>query len=463
MTTTVPDVDQLRAATTGQVITAADPDYDDARRVWNGAADRRPAVIVRCATPRDVVAALDYARTHDLDIAVRGGSHSTSGACTLDDGLVIDLSPMNAVTVDPQARRARVGGGALLADLDAAAQAHGLAVPAGLVSHTGVGGLTVGGGMGWLTRKHGLTIDNLLAAEVVLADGRTVRASADEEPDLFWALRGAGGNFGVVTEFEFQLHPVDPVVHMGMYFWPLEQGKHVLTRYRELISDLHPELNVVLGALNAPPAPFVPPEHHFKPGYVIVLVSFGGPELHAEAAAQFTAGQPPLFEMVTPMPYVALQQMLDEANHHGLHAWEKGLIFTELTDAAIDTITAQVAKKQSPLSMFLLYRLDGAYCAAAEDASAFGGQRIAQSAGFLVGVSPDAAGLPAERDWVRTTWAALQPYVPAAGAYVNGVSDYDDFRVRNIYGDKYERLAELKARYDPVNVFHRTANVAPAS
>ncbi|HET6876550.1 MAG TPA: FAD-binding oxidoreductase [Jatrophihabitans sp.] len=462
MTALTADFAGLRTHIEGEVVTGTDAGYDDARRVWNAATDRRPAAVVRCAGSADVRAALTFAREHDLEIAVRCGAHSSAGASVLDDGLVIDLSPMNSVQIDPEARRARVGGGALLGDLDAAAQQHGLAVPAGLVSHTGVGGLTLGGGMGWLTRKHGLTIDNLVSAEVVLADGRVVRASADSEPDLFWALRGAGSAFGVVTEFEFALHPVDPMVHLGLYFWPLEVGSAALRRLRDIASDLPPELNLVFGAVNAPPAPFVPPEHHFRPGYVGVLTSFGGPELHAEWAAKLSEGLPTLFDADMPIPYVQLQQLLDEGNRWGFYAWEKGTNFGELSDEAITVLAGQAERKRSPLSMVLFYRLDGAYCATPDDATAFGSRRIPQFAAFIVGFTPDPSELPQERDWVRETWATLQPYALGGGEYINGLSELDDVRVRAVYGQKYERLAELKARYDPDNVFHRVANIQPA-
>jgi FAD/FMN-containing dehydrogenase len=463
MTALLPDIDRLRASVRGAVITEADAEYEMARKVWNGATDRRPGVVVRCTSTEDVEAALAYARENRLPIAVRGGGHGTSGAGVLDDGVVIDLSPLNAVVVDPDTRRARVGGGALLRDLDAAAAAHGLAIPAGHVSHTGVGGLTLGGGMGWLTRQFGLTIDNMISAEVVLADGRVVRTSADEEPDLFWALRGAGANFGVVTEFEFQLHEVSPLVHLAFYFWPLDQGREMLARMNAVVPQLPREVGVIFGAVNAPPAPFVPPEHHFKPGYIAVLVSFAGEDLRDRCGAQLTDGLPPLFDMLAPIPYVAVQQMLDEANHHGLFAWEKGVNIDQLTPEAIEAFTTQIEQKRSPLSIALFYRLDGAYAEVDPDATAFGGSRAPHFAAFLVGASPDADGLPAERDWVRATWGALQPFAMDAGVYVNGLSDYDEYRARSVYGDKYERLADLKARYDPDNVFNRTAPIRPAT
>ena len=462
MTAVTADFNGLRTRIEGEVVTSGDAGYDDARRVWNAATDRRPAAVVKCARTADVVAALAFARAHELEIAVRSGAHSTAGASMLDDGLVIDLSGMNSVAVDPETRRARVGGGALLGDLDAATQEHGLAVPAGMVSHTGVGGLTLGGGMGWLSRKHGLSIDNLVSAEVVLADGRVVRASADNEPDLFWALRGAGAAFGVVTEFEFRLHPVDPMVHLGLYFWPLESGTDALQRLRDVASNLPPELNLLFGAVNAPPAPFVPPQHHFKPGYIGVLASFDGPELHAEYAAKLTADLPPLFDADMPIPYVQMQQLLDEANRWGLYAWEKGTNFGDFSDEAVAVLAEQVEKKGSPMSVVLFYRLDAGYCATNDSATAFGGRRIPQFATFIIGFTPEAEGLEQERQWVRETWAALQPYSLGGGEYVNGLSDLDDARVRAVYGDKYDRLAELKARYDPDNVFHRVANIRPA-
>jgi hypothetical protein len=263
---------ELRATMSGPVIAPGDPDFDDRRRVWNADIDRRPAVIVRCASAADVATAIGFAREHQLEIAVRGGAHDTAGAATCDGGMMLDLSLLNDVRVDPRARRAHVGGGALLSDLDAATLTHGLAVPAGLISHTGVGELTLGGGMGWLTRKFGLSIDNLVSAEVVTADGRVLRASADDNPALFWAIRGGGGNFGVVTSFEFQLHEVDPTVQFGLFFWGLDQGPEALRLAREIVAALPPDVNAVIGAVNAPPAPFVPEQHHFQPGYVLLPV-----------------------------------------------------------------------------------------------------------------------------------------------------------------------------------------------
>jgi FAD/FMN-containing dehydrogenase len=457
-------IDELRAAMSGPVILPGDPDFDDRRRVWNAEIDRRPAVIARCTSPADVAAAIGFAREHQLEIAVRGGAHNTAGSATCEGGMMIDLSLLNDVRVDPRARRAHAGGGALLADLDAAAQAHGLAVPAGLISHTGIGGLTLGGGMGWLTRKFGLSIDNLVSAEIVTADGRIRRASAGENPDLFWALRGGGGNFGVVTSFEFQLHDVDPTVQFGMFFWDADQGPAALALAREIVATLPPELNAVVGAVNAPPAPFVPEQHHFQPGYVLLLTGFGAPAEHASIADRVRRALPPLFDLVTPMPYLALQQLLDEANAWGMHAYEKGAYLDDLSDEVITLVTERVAAKTSPMSHMLLYRLDGAYSAVGDTDTAFSGGRSPRYAAFIIGVAPDAGRLPAERSWARSFWDELRPYAIGGGdGYINGTADQAGERVRASYGSaKYARLARIKADVDPGNIFHVNANIGPA-
>ena len=455
-------VKELEASMAGSVIDRADPSYDEARKVWNGDIDGHPAVIARCATPEDVVAAIAFARQHDLEIAVRGGAHSMPGVSTVDDGLVIDLSLLNGVTVDPEARRARVGGGALLGDLDAATQEHGLAVPAGLVSHTGVGGLTVGGGMGWLTRLAGLTIDNLVSAQVVTADGQVLRASDEENADLFWAIRGGGGNYGVVTEFEFRLHPVGPIVHLGMLFWSLDDGADVLRLAREVIPALPPEINVMIAGVNAPPAPFVPAEYHHQPGYALLVVGFGSPEDHQGALARLRGSVPPLWEFADSLPYVALQQLLDEANDWGFFCYDKGTYVAEISDDVIRAVTEHLPAKNSPLSVLLFYRLDGAYSEVPEDGTAFSGGRSPRYAVFIIGICPVPEVLQAERAWVRSTWDALRPSSIDIGSYVNALSDVDEDRLRASYGEKYERLAAIKRIYDPDNVFHRNANIKPA-
>jgi FAD binding domain/Berberine and berberine like len=454
---------EFRAVMEGPVIVPGDPGFDDGRRVWNAGIDRSPSVIARCAAAADVAAAVAFARERRLEVAVRGGAHNPAGTAVCDDGLMIDLSPLNAVAVDPAARRARVGGGALLADMDAATLAHGLAVPAGMISHTGVGGLTLGGGMGWLTRKYGLSIDNLVAAEVVTADSRVLRASADEHPDLFWAIRGGGGNFGVVTSFEFALHELDPMVQFGLFFWGLDQGPDALRLAREITAAMPPDINAVPGAVNAPPAPFVPEQFHFRPGYVLLLTGFGSTPEHARLAAQIRQTLPPLFDIVTPMPYVELQKLLDEASAWGNYAYEKGTYVEELSDPVIGAVTGHVPHKNSPMSMLLFYRLDGAYCQVGDDETAFSGGRTPRYATFIVAFAPDAGLLAADRGWVRDTWEALRPHAIGSGdGYINGITATPADRLRHSYGPaKYERLARIKAEYDPGNLFHSNANIQP--
>ena len=457
-------IEQLRAQMSGEVLVPGDDGYDEARRVWNGDIDRRPAVIARCSSAADVSAAIRYAVENGLELAVRGGAHSMSGMSAVDDGLVVDLSRLNAVTVDPEARRARSGGGALLGELIEATQEHGLALPVGAISHTGVAGLTLGGGMGWLTRKHGLTIDHLLSAQVVLADGRIVRASADEHPDLFWALRGGGGNFGVVTEFEFALHPVGPMVEFGMLFWGLDQGAEALGAARGVMGSLPDGVNVIFGALNAPPEPFVPEQHQLQPGYAAVVVGFHGEQEHREVLARFRQAVPPLWEFTTSMPYVALQQMFDESNAWGHHYYEKGLYLEDITDGVIDALVEHVPRKSSPLSVVLLYRLDGAYCDVDDDATAFSGGRTPRYAMFAIADAPVPELLEADRPWVRALYDALPEHFRGGDTYVNALGDEAEDRVRAAYGaGKYARLARIKREYDPENVFHRNANIRPAA
>lgn len=455
-------IESLRSAVSGEVCVPGDAGYDDCRRVWNAQIDRRPAAVVMCTSAADVAAAIKYARAEGLEITVRGGAHNTSGSAVSDGGLMINLSRMNDVQVDPDARRARVAGGALLADLDGASQQHGLATPGGMISHTGVAGLTLGGGMGWLSRKHGLSIDNLTGVEVVLADGSVVWASETENVDLFWALRGGGGNFGVVTSFEFVLHPVGPMVQMGLFFWAADQGAEALRSIRDIVATLPRELNVLVAALSAPPAPFVPAEHVFAPGYAAILVGFGAAEQHAEYAERIRGGVSPLFEFVSPMPYAALQQVMDEGTAWGQFAYEKGTQVADLNDGTIAVLTEYFAKRTSPLSMVLFYRLDEAFSEVAEDATAYGGGRSPRYAAMLVAMAQDMETWSRDREWVRALWDALQPHSLGIGDYINNMVEFDQERIVASYGpDKYARLAEIKARYDPQNVFHRNVNVPP--
>jgi len=459
------DVAPLRAMVAGAVLEPGDDGYDEARSVWNGDIDRRPAVIVRCTGPDDVAAALQHAQDSGLQVAVRGGGHGYWGAAVPEGGLMIDLSPIRHVVVDPDARRVRVGGGATLGALDAATQEHGLAVPAGTVSHTGVGGLTLGGGWGWLTRVHGLTIDNLESAQVVLADGRCVRASVAEHPDLFWALRGGGGNFGVVTEFEFRLHEVGPMVSLAMLFVEQDRAAHALRTARDAVdgNTLAPTTSAGVACVSAPPAPFVPAEHHFARVAAVILIGFGTPDEHAADVAAVRATLQPAFEMVTPLPYTALQQMLDEGAPWGIRAYTKGLYLDELTDATIEALAERLPQRRSPQSQVLLLPFAGRFGDDPDDATAFGGSRSLRYAIAVEGISSDAEAFTHDRQWVRDTWNALRPAAVHDGAYVNLMAEFEGDSLRDTYGAaKFDRLRAIKAQYDPANVFRHNANIPPA-
>jgi FAD/FMN-containing dehydrogenase len=455
-------VERLRAAMVGPVLVPGGEGYDEARSLWNGNIDRRPVVVARCTSAADVAAALASAQDLGLEVGVRGGAHSYGGAAAPEGGLMVDLSPLNGVTVDAAGRRARCGGGATLADLDAATQAHGLAVTGGMISHTGVGGLTLGGGLGWLSRRCGLSVDSLESAEVVLADGRVVRASASEHPDLFWALRGGGGNFGVVTEFEFRLHEVGPIVHLGLFFFELDRSVAALRLGRDVLGALGRDAGGMLVALNAPPAPFVPAEHHFAPGVAVLIVGLASADEHARLVAPVRdAG--PLFELVTPIPYTELQRMLDDAAPWGIHGYGKALELEELSDDAISVLAEWLPAKSSPMSLLPIFPLGGAYADVDDADTAYGGSRSARFMVNMDAVAPDAEALVADRQWVRGLWEALRPFAAGPGSYVNFMSEYEEDRVRASYGQaKYDRLARIKAEYDPGNVFHLNANIKPA-
>ncbi|MGH3833463.1 MAG: FAD-binding oxidoreductase [Pseudonocardiaceae bacterium] len=454
--------DTLRTALTGPVLDPDDPGYDAARIVWNADIDHRPAVIARCVCAADVAAAVTFARRQNLVISVRGGSHHPSGAAVADDGMMIHLGGLNGVSVDPVARRARVGGGALLGDMDAATQAYGLATTAGTVSHTGVGGLTLSGGLGWLGHRHGLALDNLVSAQVVTAEGRVLRTSRRELPELFWALRGGGGNFGVVTEFEFRLHKVGPMVDFGLFFFGLDQGAAALRLGRELAATVSRDTTVLLIALNAPPAPFVPERHRFQPGYAVLATGFGATDEHSRLAARIRESVPPLFEFVSPLPYLALQRILDEAHPRGLRAYQDSLYLAELSDAAITTLTERMRNKSSPLSTITMFPLDGAYQDVSDQDTAWGGSRSGYAV-MMIGMAPTSELLGADRHWVRSLWQALLPHARGIGGYLNSVTELEEYRVRASYGPTtYARLARVKASHDPENVFHHNANITPA-
>ena len=451
----------------GRALRPGDPEYDSSRALWNGAIDRKPAIVARCSTAKEVAEAVRFARASGLEIAVRGGGHNYAGNAACDAGMMIHLGDMNNVAVDPEARRVTCGGGATWGDVDAATQPHGLATPGGVISHTGVAGLALGGGVGWLTKIAGLSCDNLLGAEVVTADGRIVRASDRENPDLFWALTGGGGNFGIVTSFDFALHPVGPLVQLGLFFAALENGAEALRFCRDYVESLPDNTTALMAiGLSAPPEPFVPEEYRLKNGHALIVVGFGSPENHARVIAPVREGMKPLFELVTPIPFTALQQMLNESSHWGTLAYEKALYLDALSDAAIAVIAEHAPKKKSPLSFLPTFRLDGKYLARSDGDSAFGGSR---SGGYVLNVVAHAPpGSPrdlyeADRTWVRSFWDAMRPHATGLGSYINFMTDIDENRVKAAYGpEKYARLARIKRTWDSDNVFHLNVNIKPA-
>ncbi|HZO69780.1 MAG TPA: FAD-binding oxidoreductase [Kribbellaceae bacterium] len=448
----------------GRLITADHADYDTARAVWNGAVDRRPRLIARCSGTADVAAAVRFARDHDLEIAVRGGGHNVAGTAVCDDGIVIDLSAMRAVWVDPAGRTARVQGGALWGDVDHETQAHGLATTGGIVGHTGVAGLTLGGGLGFLMRKHGLTIDNLLAAEVVTAEGTIVRASADEHPDLFWALRGGGGNFGVVTTFQFALHAVGPTVIADTVFWAADDTTDVLRFYRDFAAEAPDELGTVVRLGTVPPLPVIPEELHWRPAIAIACCYAGAVEDGELAVRDLRRLGTPLLDLIAPMPYAAHQCAIDDTVPHGWHYYWKSTDLAGLSDDTIAVIADHAYAASSPRSYAAMFHLGGAIARVPHDATAYAGRGVAHNI-IIDGVwLPDETGkhAPAETAWARGFLHALQPH-RAGGVYVNFLdSDDDTSRVREAYGDHtYGRLAQVKAKYDPDNAFHYNKNIGP--
>ena len=406
----VDTVSELRKSIGGEVSLPGSSSYEEAVRIWNGAVTRRPAVVASCTAAEDVVAALDVARREGLEVSVRGGGHNYAGNALCDGGLMIDLTPMKTVRVDVEERRAACGGGTTWGEFDAATQAHGLAVPGGFISHTGVAGLTLGGGIGWLSRLAGLSSDNLVGATVVTADGRVLRASSDENPDLFWAIRGGGGNFGVVTEFEFGLQQVGPLVNLGLFLFSPEQGRDLFRFAREFVRDLPDDSQMFLAGLNAPPEPFVPEELQLSPVFGLVVVGLGDAETHQRLIAPIKDSLSPIVELVTPLPYVDLQQMFDASAPWGLHSYEKAIYVDDLTDGVIDAILEHQAKKVSPLSFVPIFNFGGAFRRVDEEATAFGGSRDTGYAINISATTPSPDDFDAERSWVRAYWSALLPH-----------------------------------------------------
>ena len=453
---------ELSSRFEGELIGPDDTGYDEARAVYNGMIDKRPALLTRCSGPDDVAAVIAFARERNLPLAVRGGGHNGAGLGTCDDGVVIDLSPLKSVEVDPQARTVRVGGGCTWGEVDTATGEHGLATPSGIISTTGVGGLTLGGGLGHLTRKHGLAIDNLLEAEMVLASGELVRVSADENPDLYWAIRGGGGNFGVVTSFVFRLHELGTIIG-GPTFWPVEQGAEVLTAYRDFISDAPRELNGFFAFASVPPGPPFPEEIHLRKVCGVVWCYAGNDEEAAAAAMQplLDATPEPLLHGVHDMPHAALQSAFDGVYPRGDQWYWRADFVKDISDEAIDIHARFGAEMPTWKSSMHLYPIDGAAHDLGPSDTAWS-YRDARWAAVFIGVDPDPANVPAIRRWSIDYQEALHPY-SAGGAYVNMMMNEGEDRVRASYRDNYDRLARVKQARDPENVFRINQNVEPHS
>ena len=445
------DVGGLRSALRGDLVLDGDAAYQSARAVWNGNIDRRPALIARCTGPADVQQAVNFARARQLKVSVRGGGHSAPGYGTNDGGFVIDLSPMKGVRVDPAARTARAQGGVLWRDLDHETQAFGLATTGGTVSNTGIAGLTLGGGLGWLMGTHGLTVDNLLSADVVTADGQFRAASATENPDLFWALRGGGGNFGVVTSFEYRLHPVSEVVG-GLVIHPLDHAREVLRFYRDFCPTLPDEAEANAGVLTSPDG--IP--------VAALILGYNGPvEKGLEVLAPARRFGKPVADMVGPMPYCARQTMLDEPNaKHGLHRYWRSAYTERIPDDLIDALVEAGGRFTSPLSALIFFYMHGAPTRVPVSATAFAARR-AQWDFDVIGQWIDGGESARHIAWVRKLWDKVEPHLQGS-AYVNHLAEDDrPEKVRASFGENYARLRQLKKVYDPQNLFRLNANIPP--
>lgn len=450
----------LRARFRGALLRPGEEGYDEARRVWNGAIDRRPALIARCAGADDVVEAIRFARESDLLVSVRGGGHAVAGYAVCDGGLMIDLSLMKAVRVDPAARTARAAGGVLWAELDRATQQFGLATTGGIISHTGIAGLTLGGGLGHLMRKHGLTVDNLRSVNLVTADAETIYVKADTEPELFWGLRGGGGNFGIVTAFEYQLHSVGPLVLGGPIFWPLSDAPQVLRFLRDFAPEAPDELGITIAARLAPPMPFLPREQYGKPILGLVLVWAGDPTEGQKAITPLRQIGAPIAELVRPVPYLSIQSMLDGGAPHGMHYYWKSHRVPLLSDDVIDVIVSCVESITSPFSQIGGWAVGGTASRVDSEATAVGAREIGFEFNITAAWPPRAPNGDLHISWVREGWEAMSPF--SVGVYANFLSDEDAAGIEAAYGARLKRLTELKDRYDSTNLFRMNANVQPS-
>jgi FAD/FMN-containing dehydrogenase len=455
------ELDKLDEAFRGERLVSTSPGYETARRIWNGAVDRYPACIARCTGPADVVAAVRFAREHELLVAVRSGGHGVGGHAVCDGGLVIDLSPMKGIRVDPRARTARAQAGVLWGELDRETQLHGLATVGGIVTHTGIAGLTLGGGIGWLTRKYGATVDNLLSVDLVTADGDLLTASLDENPDLFWGLRGGGGNFGIATSFEYRLHPVGPIVLAGSVFHRLEDAPEVLRFYRRFAAAAPDELTTIFELSVAQPLPFLPADVHGKPIVWIGACYAGAAGEGVRVVRPLKEFGNPIADLLEPKPYLDLQSSFDPFVPHGWHRYWKSVELPSLTDDAIDTLVEHAASQTSPKSYCIVFQLGGKLSRVGRHDTAF----AQRDAAFNVNVNAvwTSTDTGAERhvQWARDFFAALQPHARDR-VYLNFLGDEGPDRVRQAYGPAtYDRLAELKAQYDPHNFFRLNQNIRP--
>ena len=452
-------LEHLRGQFRGALLRPGEEGYDEARRIWNGGIDRYPALIARCAGADDVATAVRFARERDLLISVRGGGHAVAGHAVCDGGIMIDLSLMKAIRVDPAARTARAAGGVLWGELDRATQSFALATTGGVIGHTGIGGLTLGGGLGHLMRKHGLTVDNLLSVDLVTANAERMHVDAESEPELFWGVRGGGGNFGIVTSFEYQLHPVGPLVLGGPIVWPLADTPMVLRFVRDYASEAPDELGITIGAMLAPPMPILPTDRYGTPVLTMLLVWVGDPAAAEQAIAPLKAIGSPITELVRPTPYVALQSMLDNGSPHGRHYYWKSHRIPGLADAIIDEIVRRVTAITSPFSqiaMFTMVRREPR-----RPRGDCGGRTRDRLRGQhrrrLAGVRRRE---PAPCRRVREGSEAMRPF--STGVYANFLSDEGASGVEAAYGGRLQRLTALKDRYDPTNVFRLNANIGPS-
>ena len=446
----------------GELVRPGDAGYDDVRKIWNGNIDRRPALIARCRGVADVMAAVRFAREQDALTSVRGGGHAVAGYALCDDGVVIDLSLMTGSRVDPLAQTARVEGGCLNSHVDRESQVFGLAVTGGIVSHTGIAGLTLGGGIGHLMRKFGLSIDNLRSCDVVTADGELVVASEQENPDLFWGLRGGGGNYGIVTSFEFQLHPLGPTVLAGLLAWPMDDAHRVLRFLREFAADAPDEVGIMANLRLAPPMPFVPEELHGKP-IVALVPTYAGPVEDGERVLGVIKDElgAPAVDTLVPKPYTTHQKMFDPAVPHGQHYYWKSHKLGPLTDDIIDVVAEHAAQITSPAGTVPIFTQGGAVARVPESATAFPNRDAAHDINIVAAWAPDDPEPDRHISWVRSFFTALEPY--SKGLYVNFIDEDSADRVRaGAYSaEQWDRLVSLKAKYDPTNFFRMNANIPP--